>query len=100
MVEAIALHQLSGAALDEGRCLRLRASLQRLQGDLDGAIVSAHGALSKVRSDPVEVAATCAEIGHVALGRGDPAAALEAFDAALGLQPSAPATWRADARMR
>ena len=94
---AAGLHAQRGAAVDEARCLRLRAVLRRLQGRLDDASESAEASLSllSARGAPAaEAAATRAELGEIAFARGDAEAAVRAWGAAIGeAGDAAPAAW-------
>lgn len=109
VAEAARLHRGRGAALDEARCLRLGATLQRLQGDCDAASALAAAALAAAEGhhgqgevaagqDADErrtaVAAAHAELGAIALARQDAAAAIQAFDAAIATDARAPLEWR------
>jgi len=97
--EATALHQARGATLDESRCLRLGATLGRLQGRLDDARLRATKALGLANGRPAEAAAAQVELGEIALARGDAPAALEAFDAALASGAAATqAAWHGRAK--
>ncbi len=96
--EATDLHHARGALLEEARCLRLAATLQRLQGHPDVAKVRAQAALQLAASDTSmgadkDIRATYAELGEIALAQSDPQAALDAFDRALADGVGAPAAW-------
>lgn len=92
--EATGLQQARGDTREEARCLRLAATLQRLQGHLDVAKTRAHTAL-QLAAGPidVDVRAAHAELGEIALAQADPKTALEAFDLALMGSINPPAAW-------
>ncbi len=99
--QATGLQHARGATLEEARCLRLGATLQRLQGRLDLARNHAQAALQLARScaaDPaaamdMDVRAAHAELGEIALARSEPVAALQAFTLAVAEHADAPAAW-------
>jgi tetratricopeptide (TPR) repeat protein len=94
--EATDLHHTHGSPIEEARCLRLAATLQRLQGHPDVAKVRAQAALHLTQSDmgrDMDVRATYAELGEIALAQSDPQAALDAFDRALADGVGAPPAW-------
>jgi tetratricopeptide (TPR) repeat protein len=93
VVEAAGLHHTRGASLDEARCLRLGATLQRLQGKLEGAAARAEASLTMAQGHAAEVAAAHAELGEIALARGDTPAAIREFDAAIATGATAPPAW-------
>lgn len=116
--QAAGLQHDCGAVLDQARCLRMAATLQRLQGHFDAAKTRAQAALEltlahatanapQISADTgaardvmaMEVGAAYAELGEIALAQSDPASALDAFNLALADGSGAPAArWRGRAK--
>ena len=92
--EAGALQQVCGAVLEQSRCLRLGATLLRLQGRLGEARTRADEALALTAGDASGQGATYAELGDIALAQAEPRAAVDAFDAAIATSAHALPDWR------
>jgi tetratricopeptide (TPR) repeat protein len=89
--EAAGIHQAAGRVYDDARCTQFAGTLYRLDGHLDKAESHCSRVLALCDSQGPVAAAACAELGEIALARGDDAAAVRAFTAAVDAGPSGPA---------
>jgi predicted TPR repeat methyltransferase len=77
---------------DDVRLLHLRAAAAHLRGDVDAAERLISAALAAT-TDPVVVASLHNDLGNMRLEAGDPASAVEAYEASLAVQPDDAPTW-------